>query len=108
MHPLQQVVQFKDRNSCLIVCECVALYAGKGSKSQGGAVPPWAPQEGMMCSHLCFPRPQQLPGPEAKLFVEMACVAVSHHTACPVALSIYWNITDNYRCNLLKRVSAFI
>ena len=31
-----------------------------------------------MCSHLCFPPPHQLPGPEAKLFVEMACVAVSH------------------------------
>ena len=30
----------------------------------------------MMCSHLCFPAPTQLPGPETKLFVDQACIAV--------------------------------
>ncbi|KAL3159878.1 hypothetical protein ABBQ38_010276 [Trebouxia sp. C0009 RCD-2024] len=58
--------------------------SGKGCNTQGGGVPCWAPQEGMMCSHLCFPPPSQLPGPEAKLFVEMASIAVQGwcHAMC--------------------------
>ena len=87
---------------------CVALCAGKGSKHQGGAVPSWAPQEGMMCSHLCFPTPQQLPGPEAKLFVEMACVAVSHQTACPAIMSTCLSMIFACSCNLLQGGAAFL
>jgi hypothetical protein len=32
-----------------------------------------------MCAHLCFPLPNQLPGPEVKLFVDQVCIAV-----CPL------------------------
>lgn len=58
--------------------------SGKGCKAQGGGTPCWAPQEGMMCAHLCFPPPSQLPGPDTKLFVEMVSVAVQGwcHAMC--------------------------
>lgn len=57
---------------------------GKGSKIKGGGVPSWAPQAPMMCSHLCFPPPNQLPGPEVKLFVDQTCIAVQGwcHAMC--------------------------
>lgn len=64
---------------------CAAFVsAGKGCSTQRGGVPCWAPQEGMTCSHLCFPPPTQLPGPEAKLFVEMASVAVRQFSPHPM------------------------
>lgn len=61
-----------------------AAITGKGSSHKGGGVPCWAPQDAMMCNHLCLPAPSQLPGPEAKLFVEQACIAVQGwcHSMC--------------------------
>ena len=105
MHTLHQVVHGTFCcHSVVIAATSLALCAGKGSKGQGGAVPPWAPREVMLCSHLCLP--QQLPGPETKLFVEMACVAVSHRTTCPATLSPCLSMSHDCRRSLLQSGSA--